>query len=43
MKKKNNTELSEKSINFLKEFYKEDFELFEKYKNINVEERLHLQ
>lgn len=41
--KKNNTELSEKSINFLKEFYKEDFELYEKYKNINVEERLHLQ
>ena len=34
------TKLSIESINFLMNFYKKDFELFEKYKNINLEERI---
>ena len=32
--------LSEESINFLKEFYKQDLILYEKYKNITMEDRL---
>lgn len=43
--KKNSTrhkddKLSTESINFLKNIYKEDFILYEKYKNISIEERL---
>ena len=41
--KNGNNELSENSINFLKEFYKEDFILYKKYKDISMKERLHLQ
>ena len=37
--KKINHELSETSINFLREFYKEDFILYEKYQNMSIEER----
>ena len=42
---KNNTKkiantLSAESINFLHNFYKEDFILYEKYKNINIEQRI---
>ena len=32
--------LSEKSIEFLKNFYKEDFIIYEKYKNMSIEERI---
>jgi len=32
--------LSEKSIEFLRDFYNEDFILYEKYKNMNLDERL---
>ena len=32
--------LSEKSIKFLRDFYKNDFELYEKYKNMIIENRI---
>lgn len=35
-----NDKLSTESIKFLKNIYKEDFILYEKYKNISIEERL---
>ena len=34
--------LSEESVNFLKKIYKEDFILYEKYKNISLEKRINL-
>uniref|UniRef100_A0A6C0KY43 Uncharacterized protein n=1 Tax=viral metagenome TaxID=1070528 RepID=A0A6C0KY43_9ZZZZ len=33
-------QLSEKSIEFLKNFYKEDFIIYEKYKNMGIEKRM---
>jgi hypothetical protein len=36
----NNNKLSEKSIKFLMQFYKQDFILYEKYKKIKVEKRI---
>lgn len=35
-----NIKLSTKSINFLKNIYKEDFVLYEKYKNTSIEKRI---
>jgi len=45
MEQKNSTyhkddQLSVESIHFLRNFYKEDFILYEKYKHMNIEERL---
>ena len=37
---KNNTELTKNSIDFLKDFYRKDFILYEKYKNIPIEKRI---
>lgn len=38
--KNNNDKLSEESINFLKSMYKKDIELYNKYKNTNIYDRL---
>lgn len=38
--KKKDKFLSEKSINFLKEYFKEDFEIYYKYKQLSIRERL---
>ena len=35
-----NDKLSMKSINFLKNFYKEDFIFYKKYKHMSIEKRL---
>lgn len=35
-----NEELSPKSLNFLRNFYKDDFILYQKYKNMSIEERI---
>ncbi len=38
--KKNDEKLSEESINFLKSVYRKDIELYNRYKNMNINERL---